>query len=113
MHIEKLEEYCSDIEKYYNRLDANKKALDSIDLVPFLEKHEGGFLANLRFELENIYNGTELTKNEYLEGRILDQMPYEEFIEYLVKRYGEKYVFPEYTFNVIRKKRYTEKKIEN
>lgn len=99
------EKYCSDIEEYYNRLDANKKALDSIDLVPFLEKHEGGFLANLRFELEDIYNGTELTKNEYLEGRILNQMSDREFIEYLEKRYGGKYVFPEVTLSLIHKKR--------
>lgn len=99
------EKYCSDIEEYYNRLDANKKALDSIDLVPFFEKHEGERLDDLIIELKDIYDGTELTNNEYLEGCIFNQMPYEEFIEYLVKRYGEKYVFPEYTFNVIRKKR--------
>ena len=77
---DKIDEVEQAMEYTYN-------ALDTIDFLPFIKKHRGGTLINLRLELEEKYDGTEFTNNPAMEGYLFNWLTDEEFMEYLEKRY--------------------------
>ncbi len=92
-------------EEYEEGLRVNKEALDKIDFLPLLEKYKGCSMGDLRTELEEVYDNTNISNVPYLEGCILNWMSDGELIEYLEERYPKQYYFPEYTVNLIAKRK--------
>ena len=74
--------------------------LDSIDLIPYIKKHDNEDVYSLIWELECEYGNSEQTNNESLEGCLFNVIGECEFIDYLEKRYGPKFS----TYEVIQHK---------
>lgn len=80
-----------------NYVEATYKLLDTIDFLPFIEKYKGGKFNDLRFEIENKYDGTEFTQNDVMEGFIFNWLTDEEIVDYLEKRYPNVFRYREVT----------------
>ena len=78
-----------------NAMEFSYRTLDTIDFLPFIEKHRGGKFNDLRFEVEQKYDETELTNNEILEGCIFNWLTDDEIVEYLEKRYPNDFRYTE------------------
>jgi len=73
--------------------------LDSIDLVPYIKKHNNENIYGLIDELENEYDNSDQTDNELMQGCLFNVIGPEEFIDYLEKRYEGKFT----TYEVIKR----------
>ena len=65
--------------------------LDSIDLVPYLKRHNNEDIYGLIDELEDEYDESPEVSNELLQGCLFNVIGEEEFIDYLEKRYKRKF----------------------
>ena len=78
-----------------NNVRATYKLLDTIDFLPYIQKHKGGKFLDLKFELEDKYDFTDFTDNDVMEGFIFNWLTDEELAEYLEKRYPNDFRYRE------------------
>lgn len=82
-------------EEYYQKVCESWKIFDKIDFVPYFDECET--LDELREKLEADYNNTPLTDNDIMKGCLFNVMSDSRLIEYLNKRYGDKFSATEFT----------------
>ena len=75
--------------------------LDSIDLVPYIKKHNNEDIYGLIDELEDEYDESPEVCNELMQGCLFNVIGPEEFIDYLEKRYEGKFKTYEVTIRNI------------
>ena len=77
-------DYAATMEKQY-------EYLDKIDIEKYMLKCKSGSIRDLMNKIEDDYDGTELTFNDFLDGCIFNVCDENEFIRYLHKRYGKQF----------------------
>lgn len=82
-------------------MKAQKETLDKIDFLPYIKKFKGKDFYLLVTAVEDDYNGTALTKNEFLEGFIFNWYSESELLDYLTERYPKEFKYQEVTQYVI------------
>ena len=82
-------------EEHYRLVQKSWKIYDNIDFVPYFK--ECGTLSELRERLEADYDNTQLTNNEVMKGCIFNVMSDARLLQYLNKRYGDKFTAGEFT----------------
>ena len=75
--------------------------LDSIDLVPYIKKHNNENIYGLINELEDEYDESPAVCNKLMQGYLFNVIGPEEFIDYLEKRYEGKFTTYEVTIRNI------------
>ena len=76
---------------YKTMMERQYAYLDKIDMEKYLRNCSSDNIQILMNDIEKDYNNTELTNNDFLEGFIFNVCDEYEFIEYLRKRYGERF----------------------
>ena len=85
----------------YNKQMAKQfKYLDQIDIEKYMRSCGSNKIGDLMSAIEEDYDNTDFTNNDFLEGFIFNWCNEEEFIEYLEKRYGERFSVQEYSYHV-------------
>jgi len=65
----------------------NIKVLDSIDFLPYIKKFKGDTVGSLIDAVEEDFDGTEITNNDYLMGYIFNWFGMHDIVQYLTRRY--------------------------
>ena len=86
-----IEEYDKEMAKQYSYLD-------KIDIEKYMNECTTHLVSDLMDAIENDYNDTEFTNNDFLQGYIFCHMNECEFIEYLEKRYGKRFNWREHSY---------------
>lgn len=76
---------------YKTMMEKQYAYLDKIDMEKYLRNCSSDDVSDLMSNIEKDYNNTELTNNDFLKGFIFNVCDEYEFIEYLRKRYGERF----------------------
>jgi len=63
--------------------------LDKVNFIPYLYKYD--YLDEIWDSVQHDYDGTKLTKNNFLQGHIFNQINHAELVEYLEHRYNLKF----------------------
>jgi predicted HTH transcriptional regulator len=79
----------------------NYKTLDKIDFLPYIDKFKGQDIHKMVDAINNDYNHTEITDNEWCEGYIFNWISVYELIDYIKKRYNDKFNIKEEIKNII------------
>ena len=87
------------IEEYDKEMAEQFKYLDQIDIEKYMKNCTTKKVGELISAIERDYDNTEFTDNKFLQGCIFNCCNEEEFIEYLKKRYGNRFSSQEYTYN--------------
>jgi len=77
-------------------LEKNKEYLNKIDFIPYLERYD--ILKDLVYAVEDDYDYTDFTKDDFLQGSIFNSMSNYDIQDYLNERYKDQYELkePEY-----------------
>ena len=78
-----------DHQEYEAALAFTYRTLDAIDLIPYIKSSYSS--EELMEKLRRKYNNSPLTNNNYMEGYLFNVINEVEFIEYLEKRYPDKF----------------------
>lgn len=98
----KVEQLKPEVKCPDNGVEINCQILDTIELLPYIERFKRKDLTELIHAIEDDYNNTELTNNEYLEGYIFNWLTVEEIIDYFQKRYPKEFkVIAYYNYELV------------